>query len=153
MLEKINFGTTNIDVGNRIIKTSAGFAIISTTYSGNSKNAFLSTISSNGDELLESKYIRIGNGINEGNDIQQLDDGFIVLGTITTNIGKDFYLAKTDTEGIVFWEKSIGGERGDDEGATVITVDNGFVLLGTSEFEDNTMINLIKTNLEGDLIR
>lgn len=150
---KINFGTTNIDVGNRIIKTSAGFAIISTTYSGNTKNAFLSTINSNGDELIASKYTRIGNGINEGNDIQLLDDGFIIMGTTTTNTGMDFYLTKTDMNGVIIWEKEIGGERGDDEGVAVIAVDNGFVLLGTTSFEDNTMINLIKTNIEGDLIR
>ncbi len=154
-IDKRNFGGSETDVGNRIIKTDGGYAVIGTSEESGKKNILLVNILIEGSQLNGVEKIvdsKIGTSSNEGNDIVQLPDGnYLILGTATSAGDKNFYLVKTGNSG---WERKIGGE-GMDEGHAVITTENGFVLLGNSTFEgtSNTMINLIKTNKKGELIR
>ncbi len=154
-IDKRNFGGSGTDVGNRIIKTDGGYAVVGTSDESGKKNVLLVNILIDGNQLNGVETFvksEVGTSSNEGNDIVQLPDGnYLIIGTAISAGDKNFYLVKTGNLG---WERKIGGE-GMDEGYALIITENGFVLLGNSTFEEtsNTMINLIKTNKEGVLIR
>lgn len=74
----------------------------------------------------------------EGRDVKQIDDGYIIVGTTTVSLdsGKDILFMKTDKFGNRLWEKTYGGSD-DDTGNKVLITDDGYVLVGTITDETN----------------
>lgn len=98
-----------------------------------------------------------GIGLEEAYSMRQTTDGdFIFLGqtySIGTG-GADFWLVKTDPDGIVLWEKSYGGELNDIGRAVRQTRDGGFILVGTTSSKGGggSDIWLIKVSTSGAVI-
>ncbi|MBI3502382.1 MAG: T9SS type A sorting domain-containing protein [Bacteroidetes bacterium] len=88
---------------------------------------------------------------------QTSEGGFIVAGstngTNTFGFGSmDVCLVKTDSSGIVQWEKIYGGTNDEHAGFVQQTKDGGFVITGyTSSFGDSIDVYLLKTDSDGNL--
>jgi len=86
-----------------------------------------------------------------GHAVRQLpDDGYVVVG----DAGSDFYIIRTDAEGIAIWERTIHVDD-DHARAVALTDDGGFVVAGWigdgslfAEFD----AALLKVNAAGDLV-
>ena len=87
-----------------------------------------------------------------GTCIQQtLDGGFISTGYISNFGGgqDDFYLVKTDANGVVAWTKSYGDTSADDANYVLQTADSGYAITGPSFSYGGQTVLLIKTNATG----
>jgi len=87
---------------------------------------------------------------------QCTDDGFIIIGsTVTFGAGaKDFYLIKTDGNGIMEWSKTYGGGNFDEAFAGQQTTDGGYIMAGYtySYGQGLSDIYLVKTDANGDTL-
>ena len=85
---------------------------------------------------------------------QCTDDGFIIIGsTVTFGAGaKDFYLVKTDGNGIMEWSKTYGGGNFDEAYAGQQTTDGGYIMAGYtfSYGQGLSDVYLVKTDANGD---
>ena len=87
-----------------------------------------------------------------GSCVQQtFDGGFISTGYISNFGGgqDDFYLVKTDANGVVEWTKSYGGSGPDDANYVIQTADSGYAVVGPSFSYGGQTILLIKTDANG----
>lgn len=141
------FGGTKNDVAQSVVATSdGGFAVLGYTQSmdgdvvGKSDESFdFWLLKFNADATLLWSKTYGGSGDDRGRDvIETQDGGFAILGYSDSNDGdvtenngsRDFWLAKTDAEGNLSWQKSFGFS-GADEGTTLIeTSDNHFLISG-----------------------
>ena len=74
--------------------------------------------------------------------VKTSDGGYILGGTSSSNIsgeksenskgGTDFWVVKTDSQGNINWQKTIGGEAGDSLQSITLATDGGYLLGGTS---------------------
>ena len=84
------------------------------------------------------------------------DNGFIVAGyTLSFGAGNaDVYLLKTDENGTVLWEKTIGGRGGDGARSIQQTDDNGFIIVGSTKSSGagSDDVYLIKTDVNGNTL-
>ncbi len=92
----------------------------------------------------------VGSNTERTNDIINLPDGYLVLGSIVFS-DRDLFILKTDKQGQIQWAKSYGGNQ-NDFSANVFVQGDFIYLAGTkgsgSSDED---IFLIKLNMEGEL--
>lgn len=75
-----------------------------------------------------------GPGEERGISLQETADGGIIVAGYTTSRGgggRDLWLVKTDSEGELEWDRTIGGP-GDEEGWAVLEVEDGYVVAGVS---------------------
>ena len=87
---------------------------------------------------------------------QTADGGYIIAGT-TNSYGAgsdDFFLVKTDPNGIQEWTRTYGGNSADRAQSVMQTTDGGYVLAGTTYSFGNGSGDcyLIKTNNNGDTL-
>jgi hypothetical protein len=74
--------------------------------------------------------------------IQTNDGGFLLSGSSNSNIsgdktentlgGYDFWIIKTDSQGNILWQNTIGGNLTDEPISVIQTNDNGFLIAGSS---------------------
>jgi hypothetical protein len=66
---------------------------------------------------------------------QTSDGGYIVAGFYTSSMysGKDLWLIKTDSSGVVEWRRTFGGSREDYANAVRQTSDGGYIVAGRTE--------------------
>jgi Secretion system C-terminal sorting domain len=116
---------------------------------------FTATISVGQNIKFERAYV--GTGYNFGYSVTQtFDNGYAVAGS-TTGIGNgstDIYLLKTDSLGIIQWEKTFGGINIDQAFSIQETKDSGLVIAGfTNSFGNGGYdIYVVRTNSLGDTI-
>jgi hypothetical protein len=80
------------------------------------------------------------------------DGGFILFGNIRLHGGTaDYYLARTDSEGSLLWERSWGSTEDEYACAHGLTLsgDGGFALIG-SRISGSTPMSLMRTDSEGN---
>jgi hypothetical protein len=67
--------------------------------------------------------------------IQTLDGGYALAGSTTSYSAgfEDFYLVKTDADGVMQWNKTHGGTGHDSAEALVQTLDGGYALAGSTD--------------------
>ena len=162
------YGGLNDDFGNKICRTSFGYAILGTSSSQlDNGPAGENIVMIQIDQYLDDFSTKTFGGPenDKGMSLAQTDDsGFIIVGSTTSFTGtsdnSDIYLVKTDFSGDILseWEISprVFGGEGVDEGKAVIQTEDGFVLIATSTFfetTNNRVLNLIKTNRQGFLLR
>ncbi len=76
--------------------------------------------------------------------IKTLDGGFIMVGYTESSDGnvtgshsdRDFWIVKTDANGIIQWEKTYGGSNKDYARSVDLTSDGGYIVAGVSESND-----------------
>src|ERR1035437_10516260 len=87
--------------------------------------------------------------------IQATDGGFIVLGSTTADGGEvtglhglsDFWVIKTDANGILLWEKCYGGASNDYPTALDFTTDGGYILTGYTYSKNGDVTGIHDTTL------
>ena len=109
------------------------------------------------DNIGIEKWNRTFGGIDYdyGESVQQTTDGGYIITGITNfsyNTGYgDFWLIKTDNNGIEKWNRTFGGTNVDWPHSVQQTSDGGYIIMGvTNSFGiDNEDIYLVKTDAEG----
>ena len=131
------YGGIGLDQGNSVWETKdKGYIIAGETYSyaKGTVNAYLIKVKENGDTAWSRVYG--GNGIEQGNSVQQTADGGYIITGRTNSFGAgdyDVYLIRTDNKGNKIWMQTFGG-TGSEEGMSVVqTTDGGFIITGYTE--------------------
>ncbi len=130
-------GSSNSDISGEKTENSNGFY-----------DYWIVKLSVNGE--IEWQNTIGGSGNDEINTIIQTPDGgYFAGGSSNSNIsgdksqnsrgGKDFWLVRLDSAGIVLWDKTYGGTEDDDLRAIVPTTNGGYLLAGSS-----------RSNISGD---
>lgn len=149
---KKNFGGTEFESPQKIQPTSdGGYIIAGITFSsdGNITNnkgscdAWLVKLSSNGTMQWQHTY---GGSNDDGAySVQQTNDGgFIVAGYTKSNNGDvtgfhgivDCWIVKTDVNGVLQWQKALGGSGSEVANSIKQTTDGGYVFVGYTLSED-----------------
>jgi hypothetical protein len=153
------FGGTNIDIGHSVEQTSDGGFIITGytrsygTISG--RNVWLIKTDAFGNEQWNNTFG--ANGDDEGHCVKQTTDGGYIIAGLTNSFGaglKDFYLVKTDSLGILLWQRTFGGANDDEAYSVLQTNDGGYVAAGvTSSFSNGGRdVFLVKTDPSGNFV-
>ena len=82
-----------------------------------------------------------------------IDDGIIIVGQKAPQIGgkSDLWAIKTNSRGIMEWEKSFGGDNNDVGYDVISTTDCGFLFVGHSwSFGNEQQVYVIKTDFSGN---
>ena len=118
-----------------------------------------------------------GNGDDEAVSIQQtIEGGYIVAGYSDSNNGDvsghhnndnnfenfDYWIVKLDVDGIVQWQKSLGGTNEDVASSIIQTVDSGYIIAGSSSSKDGDVTSnhgdysndfwIVKLDIKGNLL-
>ncbi len=150
------YGSPGVDWGNSVKQTGDGGFIIAGSASFDTtrlEDVYLIKTGPNGDTLWTKTYG--GTGYDFGQSVEQTSDGGYIIGGYTNSSGAgnyDFYLLKTDANGILSWSSAIGG-AGDDEGNFVHqTSDGGYIISGTANSfgSGDYDMYLVKTDASGN---
>jgi len=149
------YGSSKYGEAHSVIQTSDdGYVVVGFLQQSNGlDDVYLVKTDNNGDTLWTKYY----GGANEdvGYCIQKThDNGFIIAGaTMTYGVGGyDAYLIKTNSNGIMQWQKTFGGLDDDWGNYVYPTSDGGYIIAGsTQSFSNgNYDIYLVKTDSLGN---
>jgi len=144
-----SLGGSDTDYANSIRQTTDGGYIIAGISNSNNFDVtenyagydfWIVKLNSNGTIDWQKSYG--GGGEDWANSVQQtVDGGYIVAGysnsnngTVTGNHGDtDYWVIKLDNNGIVEWQKSLGGSNTDKANAIQQTADGGYIIAGESK--------------------
>ncbi len=153
------FGGEYDDMARSVISTKDGYLIAGKTKSFSRRHsnfdAYLIKIDKNGKKIWSKKYG--GDRDDEANDITKLGKDFAFIGT-TESFGNErssFYVTKIDSNGKMYWKKSLYGTR-DDEfyGNALVEDKNALILAGQHRhllfFAAQTNPYLLKINEKGN---
>ena len=125
-------------------------------------------LNSSGDLLWQKTYG--GTNEDEARSVQQADDGgYVIIGFTTSNDGdvvtgfhgsRDYWIIKVDTNGVLQWQKTIGGSNYDMASSSEKTNDGGYIICGTSNSYDGDITNsfssydffVVKINNSGNIV-
>ncbi|MBI4929122.1 MAG: T9SS type A sorting domain-containing protein [Bacteroidetes bacterium] len=151
------YGGEQYDRGRGIAQTfDKGYIVCgpSSSYGMGNTDFYLLKIDSAGKYQWQNTF----GGINIENCFsveQTKDSGFVICG-YTNSFGAggyDAYLVKTNSLGILQWEKTFGGSDWDFAYWAEQTNDGGYILCGeTYSFGNNSQAYLVKTNSAGNLL-
>jgi uncharacterized repeat protein (TIGR01451 family) len=128
----------------------SGYIVTGTTASGDGDvtgtlgftDIWVVRLGSNGKIVWKKCYG--GSVVDEGSYIGKTTNGYVLLGTTSSNDrdvsglhgNSDIWIASLDTAGSILWQKCLGGS-GDDRGVMVKqTADSGFIVTGTTNSID-----------------
>ncbi|MTI32962.1 caspase family protein [Xanthovirga aplysinae] len=149
------YGGKGWEHGQDVIKTRDGGFLISgfsTTRAKGLRDLFLLKIDENGEKKWERTY----GGVHFDFAQCAVEDrvgGFYVLGnTESKGNGRfDTWLLKTDSEGLLEWEKTFGADKWD-IGKKLLQTDKGdLYIVGRTQREGNPDIWVIQTNPQGEI--
>ncbi len=150
------FGGIGIEFGKSVHQTTNGGYIIScttTSFGSGLSDLYLIKTDGNGDSLWTKTF---GGPLTDvGKEIQlTTDGGYIITGykhyyVNGNNVETDFYLLKTDLNGIEEWSKTYDGSSWDLGGSVHQTNDGGYIILGSLDSPIYDLY-LIKTDLNGN---
>ncbi len=125
-----------------------------TSYGQGSQDFYLVRCEQNGNKLWQRTFGGIS--IDWGRSLKYTnDDGFICIGH-TSSFGvsiRDIFLVKTNHNGEIVWQKTMGGAFHDCGYYVDIINNNGFILTGWStSFSETQDVFLIKTDANGEAV-
>ncbi|UCG93336.1 MAG: T9SS type A sorting domain-containing protein [candidate division WOR-3 bacterium] len=152
-----NYGGPTWDQGFSVQQTSDnGFIItgFSTVY-GSGDQVYLIKTDDSGDTLWTKTYG--GTDQDYGRSVLQTPDGgYVVAGyTFSYGVGNgDAWLIRTDSEGVILWDTTYGGNLDDRALAVLRNPDNGYILVGyTASFGTGLYdVYIIRTDSLGDTL-
>lgn len=132
------YGTSGNDVATSVVQTSdGGYAIVGFT-SASGEEVMLIKIDSAGNLLWQTTYG--GSNSDRAYSLGLANDGGFYIGATSASNDsdhtspargdKDFWLIKTDSAGLLLWEKSFGGPGFDWLNSMKVTADGGVVMCG-----------------------
>lgn len=143
--KQLSIGGTKSDAGKKLIKTSdGGYILVGNTQSpdveGFKGESDILVVKLNKDLEVEWKKVLGGTGWDEGTDVFEYDEGYIVVGyTLSSEIdnqknkgGWDYLVVKLDKQGNVIWAKLFGGTGNDIAQKGLATSDGNFLVVGTT---------------------
>ena len=155
-------GGPKVDVGRSICETENGDLVICgfTQSEGNGEeDVYLIKTASNGELLWTKTY---GYSRSEtGQDVCVTNDGGLIIvgshGTENLNTGnQDFYLIKTDENGIITWQNNYGNSTSphpfDWANSVCLKADGGFIAAGNSDAVSPFEAYVVNTDAEGNEI-
>ncbi len=155
------YGGDKWDVGTAVCQTNdGGYAVCGyTTSEGAGEEDIYLIRTDAGGELLWSRTFG-GEKTDMGIAVMETSDGGFAIGSSTNSFGgsnSDFYLIKTDAQGIEQWAKAYHptGEHGhgfDWGTAMCVSPDGGFFIAGHSDCNDLMDAFVIKLDADGDEI-
>ena len=150
------FGGNQYDICSAVQQTSDGGYILAgktQSFGAGDYDFWLVKTDANGDSLWSRTFGGMNSDICQSAQ-QTSDEGYILAGH-TGSFGEcdsDFWLVKTDADGIFLWDRVFGGD--DDDGCYSVqqTSDGGYILAGYSRSfgANNCDYWLLKTNANGD---
>ncbi len=154
----MRFGGNGYDVGYDVKQTlNNGYIITGSTSSFGQGNTdlYLLRLDSMGNRKFEKSFGSYNNEV--GKSVVQLSDSsFVAVGyTNSTGFGGyDIFLLKTDKNGNLLWQKTIGGSDWDFAYSLQTTFDGGFVIAGTtySYGHGNADGYVVKTDGNGNVV-
>lgn len=162
------YGGPGNDSGKSIELTDDGGYIIAGDYgqSNNTTDIYMLKVNATGAIVFEYTFGNNRSDTDEyGNEIQKtLDGGFIIVGSTSNPDGVkngpiDFYLVKTDNNGILEWQRTRGFENSIEMGNSIVQIDQqNYIVIGTASNarENNNQggktIFAYKINANGDNI-
>ena len=161
------FGGTGDDFAHDVaISDDGGFVIAGETgsYGAGSQDAWMIGLDSKGAKLWERTF-----GGPEGDvafSIEKTSDGGFVLAGKTHSFGgataarSNFWLIKTDSQGVEEWQRSLGDMGGAGASNSTSDVayavqpadDGGYLLVGSTTDDSGTSMKLLKTDAAGDVL-
>ncbi|HIA36898.1 MAG TPA: hypothetical protein EYN89_09290, partial [Flavobacteriales bacterium] len=152
-----NEAVTIVNNAATIISPTIGVNVFAGCDVNNTNSAGPSVAMVTGDiacaNIKEKYFQKIygGSGFDIPYSVQQTEDDGYMLSGYTGSFGSgnsDFYVVKTDTNGVVEWSRAYG-ESTEDRGRTIMqTTDGGYIQTG----DDQSQALLIKTNGIGDTV-
>ncbi len=152
------FGGTDYDMGYSVIEVSTGgFAIAAGTSSfEDSAGGWLVRVDGDGNELWNQLYNHTTGfagmmSAPGGLDVVECSDGGFALtsGTYAFGAGgSDVWLGRTDSDGVLQWQKAFGGEYLDKGHALVELAAGGFAVAGFMRSADTGPVNGILVAFE-----
>ena len=82
------------------------------------------------------------------------DEGIIIVGRQQKNVNEqtDLWAIKTDSRGMIEWQKAIGGVQNEEGYDVIATSDGGFLFVGyTWSFGNAQQIYIVKTDFHGNI--
>jgi len=157
LLWQKTFGGTRYEQALSVQQTSdEGYVVAGETesFGAGSFDAYLIKTDSNGNLMWQKTFG--GTKYDRASSVQQTtDEGYILAGR-TESFGagvSDAYLIKTDSNGNLMWQKTLGGTKNDSAYSVQQTSDDGYIVAGwTSSFgSGNTDVYLVKIVPENQL--
>lgn len=130
------YGGNGYDYGYDVKQTlDNGYIITGSTSSFGQGNTdvYLLKLDSMGQKKFEKTFGSYSNDI--GKSVVQLADSSYVISGYSSSFGiggYDIYIFKTDKNGVLIWEKTIGGNDWDFGYSLQATTDGGFIIAGTT---------------------
>ncbi len=131
------FGGNGSDYASSVVQTNDGgyaFAGSTDSFGAGSKDAWLVKTDSSGNAQWNKTYG--GTDFDVGSSVVQTSNGGFALAGFTNSSGfggYDFWLIKTDSAGIMLWNKSSGGTGYDQAFSVVQTSDEGYAIAGSTD--------------------
>ncbi len=152
------FGGSSEDVGRAVQQTNdGGYVVAGSTMSfgAGGRDVWLIRTDASGDTLWTRTYG--GTRDDWAQSVQQTQDGGCIIAGSTfshRSDGCDFWLVRTDSAGVMVWDKTYGGS-GLNYGCSVQqTLDGGYIVTGRTEFRGAGSVDvwLIKTDDGGNTV-
>ena len=128
------YGGTGDEYSNSVFQGADSSFVLSgwsTSFGAGSYDAYVSKVNESGvQDWTLNCGSAAGDWFRSGSPTS--DGGYIFLGTHGCNLSTvgDLFLVKTDANGVVAWDKKIGGAAWDDGWRAIETSDGGYILCG-----------------------
>ena len=148
------YGGTNSDGAKAVHQTTDyGYIIIGSTssYGGSYSDVWLIKTDEFGNEQWNKTYGELE--VAGGSDVQQTYDGGYIITGVTEHhnaYNSNVWIIKTDANGIMQWNKILGGV-GDEEGHSIQqTVDGGYIIAGKTRSYGNGGFDVWLIKISGE---
>lgn len=152
-------GGAGIDKAEEIVATAdGGYVVVGSTTSNTSGNTDVYLLKLDSQINVVWSWAMGGNNNDWGYSVKEtFDKGFIIVATSNSfSSGGDYdaRLIKTDSLGVIQWQKSYGGNDWDLAYDVIQTADSGFVFCGETYNNTNgeSDVYIVKTNTLGDTL-